>query len=132
MLPCTNLRVSRAKRLKFLPRFLKIIINNDLVKNTLLLRKLQLLLGLRQTLRNSILAIRLSTPQPLLQDLQTRRLQTEVASPELRLLDLLHTLHLNVEDARAVLLRDVLDRLDAGAVAVAAELRVLDEGAARN
>jgi hypothetical protein len=37
-------------------------------------------------------------------------------------------LHLNVQDAGAVLLSDILDSLDAGAVVVAAELGVLDEG----
>jgi len=36
-------------------------------------------------------------------------------------------LHLNVQDARAVLLSDILDSLNAGAVVVAAELGVLDE-----
>lgn len=36
-------------------------------------------------------------------------------------------LHLNVEDASAVLLGDVANGLDAGAVVVAAELGVLDE-----
>ena len=36
-------------------------------------------------------------------------------------------LHLNVQDASAVLLSDILDSLDAGAVVVAAELGVLDE-----
>lgn len=36
-------------------------------------------------------------------------------------------LHLNVQNAGAVLLGNILDSLDAGAVVVAAELGVLDE-----
>lgn len=125
----STLRISRAKRLKLLPSPLKLIIDNDLVEHALLACKLQLLLRLRQPLLNRILAIRLAAPQPLLQDLETRGLQTEIAGAELRLLDLLDALHLDVEDAGAVVGGDVLDALHAGAVAVAAELRVLDEGA---
>ena len=53
--------------------------------------------------------------------------QVRIASRRKKIEGIDSYLHLNIQDAGAVLLSNILDSLDAGAVVVAAELGVLDE-----
>jgi hypothetical protein len=53
--------------------------------------------------------------------------QVRIASSRKKIEGIDAYLHLNIQDAGAVLLSNILDSLDAGAVVVAAELGVLDE-----
>lgn len=118
--------------LQLLVALFKIIIDNHLVVVARNRRKRQLLLCLRQTLLNIRLLVRSTTPQTLLENLLAWRLDEDEFGVEVRLLDLLDTLHLNVEDADAALGRYVLDSGNRGAVVVAGELGVLDEGVLRD
>ena len=56
------------------------------------LRVRNLVLSLLQTRQNRLLAVRSAAPQPLLQNLDRRRLQEQEARVEVRLLNLLDAL----------------------------------------
>lgn len=88
----TSLAIRRTESLELRPSLLKIIVDNDLIMHTRSLRVRNLVLSLLQTRQNRFLAVRSAAPQPLLQDLDGRRLQEEEARVEIRLLDLLDAL----------------------------------------
>ena len=77
---------------KLCPCLLQIIVDNDLIMHSWSLCKLQLVPSLRQPLLDGFFCIRLSTPKPLLQNLDRRWLKEEKASVEICLLDLLYAL----------------------------------------
>ena len=113
--------------LKLLIRLLQIIIHQHKIMHTRRLSILQLIIRLRQPLLNTLLRLRTASPKSLLQRLQARRRNKDVPRINRRLLNLLDALHFNVEHHHAPLGRLLLDGGLAGAVAVAAELGVLDE-----
>jgi hypothetical protein len=88
----TSLTLRCAESLELCPSLLKIIVDDNLIVHTRCLRVRNLVLSLLQTRQNRFLAVRRATSQPLLQDLDRRRLQKEEAGVEIRLLDLLHAL----------------------------------------
>jgi hypothetical protein len=91
--PCdASLALRHAECLELRPSLLEIIVNDDLIVHARSLRVRNLILSLLQTRQNRFLAVRCATPQPLLQDLDRRRLQEQEARVEIRLLDLLDTL----------------------------------------
>ena len=87
-----SLALRRTESLKLRPSLLKIIVDNNLIMHTRSLRVRNLVLSLLQTRQNRFLAVRSTASQPLLQDLDGRRLQEQEARVEIRLLDLLDTL----------------------------------------
>lgn len=93
------------------------------------LRKLQLDPRPLQPPSQALFSLRTPTFQPSPKLLQTWRFKEDVLGPQIRTLHLLHALHLDVQYAHTAPLRDSPDGLDAGAVVVAAEARVLYEGA---
>jgi hypothetical protein len=117
-------------RPNLLIRLLQIIIHHNLIMHPLRLRKLHLLHRLLQPLLHRLLAIRLPSPQPLLQNLRTRR--AEEQKPRCGFVgrvcsDLLDALHFYVEDAGAAGGGDGFEGFYGGAVGVAAEGGVFDE-----
>ncbi|KAG9912497.1 hypothetical protein KCU94_g46, partial [Aureobasidium melanogenum] len=93
---------------------LEVVVDNDLVENAGGLCKLELVLGLSETLGSRAMVV-------------AGRVQVRTASRRKKIEGSDAYLHLNIQDAGAVLLSNILDSLDAGAVVVAAELGVLDE-----
>lgn len=88
----TSVALRRAESLELRPRFLQIIVDDNLIVHAGCLRVRNLVLGLLQTRQNRFLAVRRAAAQPLLQNLDRRWLQEEEASVEIRLLDLLDAL----------------------------------------
>ena len=76
------------------PGLLQIVVDDNGVVHTRGLRVSNLVLGLLQTGQNRLLAVRSTTTQPLLQNLDRRRLQEQEASVEIGLLDLLDALEI--------------------------------------
>ena len=76
------------------PGLLQIVVDDNGVVHTRGLRVSNLVLGLLQTGQNRLLAVRRTTAQTLLQDLDRRRLQEEEASVEVGLLHLLNALEI--------------------------------------
>lgn len=84
-------------------------------------------LGLRQPLHYTLLTLRTASPQPRLELLLTRRCHEDVPRLDAALLHLLDALHLDIQHHHFPLGGLVTDGLFARAVAVPAELGVLDE-----
>ena len=80
--------------LKLDPCLLQIVVDDDSVVHARGLRVSNLVLSLLQTSQNRLLAVRRTTAQTLLQDLDRRRLQEEEASVEVGLLHLLDALEI--------------------------------------
>lgn len=126
--------------------FFKIVIDNNSVVGTRLLRVLELILCLCQALVQAILGLRTAAAQATLQLLKGRWCQEKEASVEIAELDLLHTLescqsldshinvnkspastylHLDIKNTDPLLLCNGLHGLLASTVVVAAKLSVL-------
>ncbi len=86
---------------------------------------LQLDLGLVQTLLDRVLLLRPAPAQALLQLFLGRRRNKDEAGREARSLDLLHALHLDIQDDGLALGGLLLDRGLGGAVEVVAKLRAV-------
>ena len=105
---------------QLLVALLQIVVDNDDVKVARLLSERQLLSRLVQPLLEGVLRLRLAAPQPRLEDLHGGRLDEGVHGVEVgACLDLLHPLHLDVQDADLAGLDDCFDGLLARAVHVA-------------
>ena len=102
------------------------LVDDDLVMDTGLAER-ELVLGLSQSLEDILLLIGAAATQPLLELLFGRGSDEDVAGRETRGLDLLHTLHLDVENDNLALGGLLLDGGLAGSVKVAAELSTVME-----
>lgn len=89
-------------------------------------------LSLGQPLLDALLLLGAAAPQPPLELLLAGRRDEDEARGDVAALDLLDALHLDVQEHHLALLALLADRALAGAVAVAAELRVLHEAVLRD
>lgn len=96
----------------------------------LLKRILQLSTRLSQSLLNSILSLGTPTPQTSLQSLHARRLNKHIAGLDTGvLLDLLHAIHLDIQNNDQTLGSLLVNGHVAGSIAIRAESGALDETA---
>lgn len=113
-------------------RLLNVVVDNDLLMRARQLGKSQLVLCLCQSLSQRFLGLGAAATKALLQLLQRRRGEEHEPRVQVGLLDLLHALHLDIQNTDALLLGDVLDGLHGGSVMVSAELGMLDEAVGGN
>lgn len=114
--------------LKQLVGIIEIVVDNDEVVGVRLLGVGHLALSSSDSLLQRLGGLGASARKSLSQLLDGRRGHKQISRVEIRLLDGLDALHINVQNALSVLVGHVLDRRDGGTVVVAGELRPLDEG----
>ena len=112
--------------LKFLVADVEVVVNDDAVVRARV-GVLQLGDALLQACLNGLLALAPAAAQPVLELLGRRWLEKHILGVKVRLLDLLDAFHLDVEDAHAPLLGQLLDGGHGGAVRAPGKRCVLDE-----
>jgi hypothetical protein len=80
------------KGLELCPRLFKVVVDDDLIKDTGSFCEFELILCLGETLSDGVLVVGSTPAQTLFQNLKGRWLQGEVTSVEVSLFDLLDTL----------------------------------------
>ena len=112
--------------LKFLVAGLEVVVNDDAVVCARVGVR-QLGDALLQPCLNGLLVLAPAAAQPALELLDRRWLEKDILGVKVRLLDLLDAFHLDVEDAHAPLLGQLLDGGHGGAVRAPGKRCVLDE-----
>jgi hypothetical protein len=116
------------KTLQLPKRPLEVIINNNPVMHPRRLRILQFSPSPSQPRPHTPLVLSATPPQPRLQHSKTRQLNKNKPRPNPRVpLQLPNPLHLNIQQDHQPFSHLVNNRLLAGAVQIAVELRILDE-----